>query len=350
MEDDLDEALFAGFDDLEDDGMELGAHAGSIGPNAKARGGKVTGAGRKKSTPTRQTPQTTKPSSKAATKRKVNRQQDEDGATEADDVEGEEHKKCNQCKKKRKLSDFRQKKNDCVNCLRDTYGFEKLCEAQRLTEWHDELKANQPKAYALAVANYAKLCPWRGARKSRGSYNISETNEFTSTTGHREEGRSKMMWEREYSEWAQTTPAGNLSEVEYKANWKKWFDDKNHKRDHAGPRGFLRLSIPNVESWDVDYKDAAEMARIVLEGRKKKSATAAELRAGVARTMAGHGDLFQLEADDVPDDADDHERFQPAIDVMTQKSKRVGGVDFSSQGDGGWRPGTGHDDGRTRGP
>jgi hypothetical protein len=52
--------------------------------------------------------------------------------------------------------------------------------------------------------------------------------------------------------------------------------------------------------------------------------------------MAGHGDLFQLEAEDVPSDGDDDKRFQPAIDVMTHASKRVGGVDFSSQGGDGW--------------
>ena len=151
-----------------------------------------------------------------------------------------------------------------------------------------ELFAKQPKVYNKLAQKFEKECPCLGERRSRGYWDILMNREaLESETGLRMFSPGKFMWEKEYYEWASTTPAGNLSPEESRRNWETWKSDPKHPTDPDGPRGFPMLWVEMGKAGE-SYQDMRKKHTSELVSKGKKKPNEKDMKTSIAMALSGH--------------------------------------------------------------
>ena len=144
-------------------------------------------------------------------------------------------------------------------------------------------------AVPLITAYYDKVGrPSAGARKQRGGPRFSlveykETIKASSYIDVYSQGR--MMWKRQYVEWAQTLDGGKKTEKHAEAQWNEWVimhaaDANSVIADTAGPmEAPLQFRVETVKCVDIGNKYSHDKSLEAIQ-RAKKTATPEEGREG----------------------------------------------------------------------
>ena len=155
-------------------------------------------------------------------------------------------------------------------------------------QWHGLQRSFRAlTAVPLITAYYDKVGkPTAGARKQRGGprFSLVEYKETIKASSYIDVySAGRMMWKRQYVEWAQTLDGGKKTEKQAEAQWNDWVimhaaDPNSVIADTSGPtEAPLQFRVETVKCVDIGNRYSHDKSLDAIQ-RAKKSATPEEGR------------------------------------------------------------------------
>eukprot|EP00971_Amphidinium_carterae_P111181 2202118-Amphidinium_carterae.2 len=192
-------------------------------------------------------------------------------------------RKCTLCKKFKETADYHADKGRCRGCDSDVRSLRRTAQSQGQTEYLEQIANKDATEFEALIGEFRK------ARAASGKVKFAFQNwrdAYTRRVGSRTEEVGKMMWHGEWLEDAKLAKHGYLTPEEAEDKWKQWVQDSAVKKDNAGPRGFMRVSVPDrteVIGFDEGFHERA-LERV--SGKKaEKDMTAEQLQSSAEQVF-----------------------------------------------------------------